>query len=177
MAEPFLGQIMMFAGTFAPSNWAMCNGQLMPISQNQSLYNLIGTKYGGDGTTAFALPDLRGRIPIHMGQGANLSNRQIGESGGVEEVTLSVDQMPSHTHSPRCAIHVTNQQYTPVNNLWTTEPQAQLYPYDNSGKAPAGTMASLAIRPAGGGQPHSNLQPYLTVTYCICLSGLYPPIS
>src|SRR6266436_3949024 len=116
MSNPFIGEIRMFAGNFAPAGWAFCNGQLMPISENDALFNLIGTTYGGDGQATFALPDLQGRGPIHQGQGPGLSSRQIGETFGTEEVTLTVSQLPAHRHSALCS--TSGQSPTPVNNFF-----------------------------------------------------------
>lgn len=171
MAEPFLGQITMFAGNFAPLGWAFCAGQLLQISENEALYSLLGTTYGGDGVESFALPDLRGRAPVHRGQGPGLSNRTIGEAGGVESATLTSDQLPPHTHTlvARGAPggSATPQASTPARAL------VSLY-----GALPSdANMSASAIGTAGGGQPHDNMQPYLCVNFIIALQGIYPSQS
>lgn len=167
MAEPFVGQIMLFAGNFAPKGWALCNGQLLPISQNTALFSLIGTFYGGDGVVTFALPDLRGRVAVHFGQGSGLSNYTQGQVAGVEEVTLSAAQMPQHTHQqPTTASDQTTNR--PVNAV---PARGGFYAASSDGSALAQTTA------AGGSQAHENRQPYLVLNYCIALSGVYPSRS
>lgn len=171
MSEPFIGQIMAVGFNFAPRGWAMCNGQLLPISQNDALFALIGTTYGGDGVTTFALPDLRSRIAIHQGQGPGLTNRPIGQASGTETVTLVANQMPSHTH-PVSATAVNADKPTPANNIWATEPTTSTLFY---GAGPTdSTMNPQTISAAGGNQPHDNLMPYLTMTYVIALVGIFP---
>lgn len=171
MSEPFIGQIMAVGFNFAPRGWAMCNGQLLPISQNDALFALIGTTYGGDGQTTFALPDLRSRIAIHQGQGPGLTNRPIGQASGTETVTLVTNQMPSHTH-PVSATAVNADQPSPANHIWATEPTTSTLFY---GAGPVdSTMNPQAVNPAGGNQPHDNLMPYLTMTYVISLFGIFP---
>lgn len=171
MSEPFIGQIMAVGFNFAPRGWAMCDGQLLPISQNDALYALIGTTYGGDGVTTFALPDLRSRIAIHQGQGPGLTNRPIGQASGTETVTLTSNQMPSHTH-PVSATAVNADKPTPANNIWATEPTTSTFFY---GAGPTdSTMNPQTISTAGGNQPHDNLMPYLTMTYVIALFGIFP---
>lgn len=171
MSEPFIGQIMAVGFNFAPRGWAMCDGQLLPISQNDALYALIGTTYGGDGVTTFALPDLRSRIAIHQGQGPGLTNRPIGQASGTETVTLTSNQMPSHTH-PVSATAVNADKPTPANNIWATEPTTGTFFY---GAGPTdSTMSPQTISTAGGNQPHDNLMPYLTMTYVISLFGIFP---
>lgn len=171
MSEPFIGQIMAVGFNFAPRGWAMCDGQLLPISQNDALFALIGTTYGGDGVTTFALPDLRSRIAIHQGQGPGLTNRPIGQASGTEAVTLLTNQMPSHTH-PVSATAVNADKPTPANNIWATEPTTSTLFY---GAGPTdSTMNPQTISAAGGNQPHDNLMPYLTMTYVIALFGIFP---
>jgi microcystin-dependent protein len=180
MSQPFVGQIIMFGGNFPPSGWALCAGQLMPISENETLFQLIGTTYGGDGQSTFGLPDLQGRVPIHQGQGSGLSNYVIGAKAGTENVTLITQQMPQHNHqllSNTGGTGGTNQN--PVSNAIlsnvgisggpTTPPLAF--------KVPGGTqvtMANSAISQTGGNQPHNNIQPVIAVTYCISLFGIFP---
>ena len=168
MAEPFLGQIQLVGFTFAPHNWALCNGQLLSIEQNTALFALLGTTYGGDGVTTFALPDLRGRAPIHQGQGPSLSNYTIGEAGGSEQVTLNVNQIPSHTHQIAPASS-TDQQ--------TTNRPAGAYPTAGgvyASNANGSAMGATTSAASGGGLPHSNVQPYLTMNYVIALAGIFP---
>ena len=165
MAQPYVGEIRMFAGNFAPAGWMFCEGQLLPISENETLFQLIGTTYGGDGESTFALPDLRGRIPIHQGNGFILA-----ETGGVEEVTLTVNQIPVHTH-PWLASSALADDPNPANKLL-----AESRPGTNSffQDVPANPMAATAISPVGGSQPHTNFQPYLCVDFIISLFGIFP---
>lgn len=162
--ESYIGEIRIFAGTFAPVGWAFCDGQLMPISENDALFSLIGTTYGGDGQDTFALPDLRGRLPLHQGSGSIL-----GESAGVEEVTLSAGQIPAHSHRLQATTSTANQS-SPAGNALAQSTAADLYVEDT---ATAG-MATASIAPVGGSQPHSNLQPYLCLNFIISLFGVYP---
>jgi len=167
---PYVGELRIFAGAFAPSGWSFCEGQLMPISENQTLFNLIGTTYGGDGQSTFGLPDLRGRIPLHMGQGPGIANNyQIGEKAGVEEVTLSPTQIPSHSHAMRGSSG-NGSQSTPENNVLASSTLARLY----TGNTPNLAMAPTSISATGNSQPHSNMQPYLCVNYIISLFGVFP---
>ena len=164
MAQPYVGEIRMFAGNFAPAGWMFCEGQLLPISENETLFQLIGTTYGGDGQSTFALPDLRGRLPIHQGNGFILA-----EQGGAEEITLTVNQIPAHTH-PLLASGDLGNQVNTANNL-TSNSQGGL-PYIDD--APTLNMNAVAIAPVGGSQPHTNFQPYLCVDFIISLFGLFP---
>jgi microcystin-dependent protein len=173
MLDPFLGQIVMFAGNFAPTGWALCQGQVLPIAQNTALFSLLGTAYGGDGVNTFALPDLRGRLPIHMGQGPGLTPRQAGDAGGQEAVTLTVQQLPTHTHAVICGAGAANS-VSPAGSFWATDPGGNTAPYSNTAGA---QMASGAIGSAGGNQPHDNVQPFLVINYIIALSGIYTPRS
>jgi microcystin-dependent protein len=164
MAQPYVGEIRMFAGNFAPAGWMFCEGQLQPISQNETLFQLIGTTYGGDGQSTFALPDLRGRLPLHFGNGFTLA-----ETGGVETVTLTVSQIPSHTHP----LLATTSNATNPNASGSVLAQATLFfPYVNVN--PAVAMAPASIGPTGGSQPHNNFQPYLCVDFIISLFGIFP---
>jgi microcystin-dependent protein len=162
--DPFIGEIRMFAGTFAPLGWANCSGQLMAISQNTALYSLIGTTYGGDGITTFGLPDLRSRIPIGV-QGGNL-----GTASGSENITLSQSTLPAHSHPAACGGN--GNAVSPVNGYWATDVGGVVGQYSN--QAPNAVMAVDAITLSGGGQPHNNIQPYLCIRYIIALEGIFP---
>ena len=164
MAQPYIAEIRMFAGNFAPAGWMFCEGQLLPISENDAMFVLIGTTYGGDGQSTFALPDLRGRIPIHQGNGFILA-----ETGGAESITLTVNQIASHTH-PLLASGAIGSQPTGQNNLVAKLTNVDLY----SGDDPDTNMTPVAIGPVGGSQPHTNFQPYLCVNFIISLFGLMP---
>ncbi len=171
MSNPFVGEIRMFGGNFAPVGWAFCDGSLIPISENEVLFNLIGTTYGGDGVLTFALPNLQSRLPMHMGTGAGLSSHTIGEQGGVETVTLTVNQIPSHTHVPQ-ADSGSGAQTSPAGNLWANSAN---FPY--SANAPAAAMDSHALSSDGGSQPHDNMTPFLVVSFIISLFGIFPTQS
>jgi len=153
----------MFAGNFAPAGWMFCEGQLLPISEFETLFNLIGTTYGGDGQSTFALPDLRGRLPIHQGNGFTLA-----ETGGVETVTLTVSQIPAHSHAPLCSSNAGNQS-GPGNGVWAVS-NSNLY----SDVAPNIAMSPAALGPTGGSQPHDNFMPYLCVDFIISMFGIFP---
>ena len=163
MAQPYVGEIRMFAGNFAPAGWMFCEGQLLPIAENETLFTLIGTIYGGDGQSTFALPDLRGRLPIHQGNGF-----VQGVTGGVEEVTLTVQQIPVHTH-PLLASTDAATQENPAGNL-TGQPTSAIYGEEE----PLQAMHASALAPTGGSQPHTNFQPYLCVDFIISLFGIFP---
>jgi microcystin-dependent protein len=175
MGDPYIGEIRMFGGSFAPVGWALCNGQLMPISENDALFALIGTTYGGDGQSTFGLPNLQSRIPIHMGQGAGLSNRVMAETIGVESVTLSNQQMPVHNH-PALAT-ATGQQPSPEGAAFATPVSTQTGVNPYLVAAPAVPISPQTIQAVGGSQPHDNMQPYLVVTYIISLFGIFPSQS
>jgi microcystin-dependent protein len=164
MAQPYVGEIRMFAGNFAPAGWMFCEGQLLPISENETLFQLIGTTYGGDGESTFALPDLRGRIPIHQGNGFILA-----ETGGAEEITLTVNQIPAHSH-PLLASSGSAASSSPVNSVTAETTAINLYIEDS----PNSNMSPQAIGPVGGSQPHSNFQPYLCINFIISLFGIFP---
>ncbi len=170
MSDPFLGEIRLFAGTFAPRGWALCEGQLLEVSQFDALFSLLGTIYGGDGRTTFGLPDLRGRVPIHQGTGPGLSPRRIGARGGSETVTLTTANLPSHTHPPRASTSVGTES-TPQGNVPAESPSMDLYV---EGETPDTALASAAVANVGGSQSHFNLAPFLCVNYIIALSGIYP---
>ena len=169
MAEPFLGQIIMFAGSFAPRGYALCDGQLLAISQNDALFSLLGTLYGGDGRTTFALPDLRGRAPVHMGNGPGLTNRPIGGKGGEEQVALAETQLPSHTHTVDGSTE-SGSNAAPSGQVLANPGGATLYSTD----APDATLAASSIGVTGGGQAHYNMMPYQCLNFCISLLGIYP---
>src|SRR5437899_1937388 len=164
MSSPFIGEIRMFGGNFAPVGWAFCNGQLMPIDQNDALFNLIGTTYGGDGQTTFALPDLQSRVPVHVGPGFAL-----GQSGGVESVTLTTSQIPAHSHVPQAFTDAGNLS-SPAGGVWASSSPSTLY--DNT--APSIAMAPAAIGSSGGSQPHDNMIPFLVVNFILSLFGIFP---
>ena len=164
MSQPYVGEIRMFGGNFAPVGWMFCEGQLMPISENETLFNLIGTTYGGDGQSTFALPDLRGRIPLHMGNGFTLA-----ETGGVETVTLTPSQIPNHTHA-LLATSSFGSAADPTGNVLAQSQAVKLF----SSLAPSTSMANPAAEQTGGNQPHDNFQPYLCVDFIISLFGIFP---
>ncbi len=168
MSDPYIGEIRMWAGNFAPVGWLFCQGQLLPISENEALFQLIGTTYGGDGQETFALPDLQGRLPVHQGNGMVL-----GQQAGVEEVTLTVNQIPAHTH-PLVAAQALGNASSPAGNVLAESPGG-VKPYIEG--TPSVPMAATAIAPAGGSQPHTNLQPYLCINFIISLVGIFPPPS
>ena len=174
MAQPYVGEIRMFAGNFAPAGWMFCSGQLLPISEYETLFNLIGTTYGGDGQSTFALPDLQSRVPIHVGTGPDGTTYQLSESFGVETVTLTTQQMPIHTHAVVASTDGGNV-LSPQNAVLAAPASSQA---GMMGYAPAGstdlTMAGTEITPLGGSQPHDNMQPYLCINYIISLFGIFP---
>lgn len=164
MAQPYVGEIRMFAGNFAPAGWMFCEGQLLPISENETLFQLIGTTYGGDGESTFALPDLRGRLPLHQGNGFILA-----ETGGAEEITLTTSQIPAHTHPLLCNSGGASE-VSPAGAVMAEQLAVSAY----QSVAPAVAMAPQAIGPVGGSQPHTNFQPYLCVNFIISLFGIFP---
>ncbi len=167
MGQPYVGEIRMFAGNFEPAGWMFCAGQLLPISEYETLFNLIGTTYGGDGQQTFALPDLRSRVPLHMGSGGG-GTYVIGQSGGEEQVTLTASQLPAHSHVPM-AYSQNGSQTSPAGNVWA---QSTNLPY--SANAPTAAMDPNAICPDGGSQPHDNMIPYVGINFIISLFGVYP---
>lgn len=171
MSEPFVGEIRMFAGNFAPLGWAYCDGQLLAVSQNDVLFSLFGTIYGGDGRTTFGLPDLRGRIPIHQGQGPGLSNRPIGQKSGTEKHTLSANELASHNHALQAATTAADDT-NPTGNLIATSTSSALYGPD--GTAPTVAMKNEAVQPHIGGQEHNNIMPFLCIHFIVALFGIYP---
>ncbi len=170
MAEPFIGQIQSFAFNFAPQGWAYCNGQIMGINQNQALFALIGTMYGGDGVTTFALPDLRGRVALNQGQSSAGSNYALGQIAGQENVTLITSQMPLHSHMINAYSDV-GDDLSPQNNFPAVPSNGDNIYYT---KTPNATMNPQTNSNAGGSQPHTNMQPYLVINWCIALVGIFP---
>ncbi|MGC5326211.1 phage tail protein [Brevibacillus sp. SYSU BS000544] len=167
MSEPYLGEIRIFAGSFAPKGWAFCNGQLLPINQNQALFSLLGTAYGGNGMTTFALPDLRGRVPVHFGR---LGDEYIllGQAGGEEGHTLSIQELPAHTHSVN-ASSGSATEVSPKDRVWAEKENAY-----GALTLPTNSMHASAISSVGGGQAHYNMQPFLVLNFIIALQGIYP---
>lgn len=167
MSTPYVGEIRMFAGNFAPAGWALCQGQLLAISENDVLFTLIGTTYGGDGQNTFALPNLASRVPVHMGNGGG-SSYVIGQTAGEESVTLTTPQIPAHSHVPLCN-SAAGTKASPQDDVWAAL-DSNVY----SDVAPSVTMASVALGPAGGSQPHDNMVPYLVINFIISLFGVFP---
>ncbi|MCW2497673.1 tail fiber protein [Jatrophihabitans sp.] len=169
MSDPFVGEIRMFAGNFAPQGWAFCNGQLIAISQNTALFSILGTNYGGNGSSTFGLPDLRGRVPVHWQQGPGLSTYNVGQAGGAESVTLTAQQLPAHSHT--VAVNPRRGTLTePEGNVLAATVGSSYAPSPTAGYA----MNPSAISGGGGGQAHSILQPYLAVSFIIAMQGIYP---
>lgn len=164
MAQPYIGEIRMFAGNFAPAGWMFCEGQLLPISENESLFVLLGTTYGGDGESTFALPDLRGRVPIHQGNGFVLA-----ETGGSEAITLTVNQIPAHSHAMLASM-AAGLNSDPTGQMTAQHPTMSLYAAVN----PSVSLNPAVVTPVGGSQPHTNFQPYLCIHFIISLFGLMP---
>jgi microcystin-dependent protein len=169
MGTPYIGEIRMFGGNFAPAGWAFCDGQELPISENDALFTLIGTTYGGDGESTFKLPDLRGRAPVHLGAGPGLGTYGIGEQAGVESVTLTTQQIPSHNHAWLASTGAGTSN-SPVNNVIASPPQVKPY----RAGSPSDPMSPKTIQAVGGQQPHENLQPYLTISFILSLFGIFP---
>lgn len=173
MADPFVAEIRIVPFNFTPKGWAACDGQLMPLSQNTALFSLLGTTYGGDGKSTFALPDLQGRTPLHPGQGPGLSLRDLGEAGGSATVTLLEAEIPAHTHAARANDEALGLD-SGAGNSWGAVPRLQLTkPY--AGGTPNAVMNSAALAPVGGDAPHNNRQPYLGLNFIIALQGVFPP--
>jgi len=172
MSEPFIGEIRMFAGNFAPRNWAFCDGQLLAVFDHDALFSLLGTTYGGDGRTTFGLPDLRGRIPIHAGTGPGLSPRRLGDEGGAEQATLSVQHLPVHAHTLKAAETPADRK-NPKGALLAQVKEAAYGTHDPM-VPPVEMSLKTGGESAGGNQPHSNLQPFLCIHFIIALFGIYP---
>lgn len=175
--DPYIGEIRMFAGNFAPRGWALCNGQLLAISQNTALFSLLGTYYGGDGRTTFALPNLQGAAPVGQGQGPGLTDRALGESGGETQVTLLQSEMPTHNHTVSASTNGSTGS-DPTNSVWAVGGQTRGgVPLYNANANPPATMNPAAISRSGGDQPHNNMPPSLGLNFIIALQGIYPPRS
>jgi microcystin-dependent protein len=171
MADPFVAEIRIFPFNFAPTGWAFCNGQIMPLSQNTALFSLLGTTYGGNGQSTFALPNLQGSAPMFWGQGPGLSLHDLGETGGADTVTLLQSEIPNHSHTLRAVASLADSP-TPDNAAFSRVSGAT--PYLPTGAATV-AMSPFALAPSGGNLPHNNLQPYLTLSFCIALQGVFPP--
>lgn len=171
MSDQFVAEIRIFPFNFPPTGWAFCNGQLMPISQNTALFSLLGTVYGGDGKSTFALPDMQGNAPMQPGQGQGLSLRDLGEMSGVESITLLVSEIPLHTHAVRVSSEDGEFKVPAPDRIMGRSINAFLYETTGAG---ANLMAPQALALAGGGLPHNNMQPYLTLNFCIALQGIFP---
>lgn len=172
MATPFIAEIVMFGGNFAPRGWAFCQGQLLSIAQNTALFSLLGTTYGGNGQTTFALPDLRGRVPMQQGSGPGLTPRVLGEQGGTETVTLLITQMPAHNHTAVISTKANNgplSDNVPTNNYWA---EGSYNSATNTSMNPAAVQATIGI--SGGSQPHNNMQPFLALNFIIATQGIFP---
>ena len=176
MSDPFVAEIRIFPFNFAPRGWAFCDGQILPISQNTALFSLLGTTYGGDGKSNFALPNLQGCAPMHPGQGPGPSLHDLGETGGSDTVTLLESEIPSHTHTLRAFSGRGTNEKAPSSLLTLAESQGN-FVYDATTSPPVTPMSVQMIAPAGGDHPHNNLMPYLTLNFCIALQGVYPPRS
>jgi len=174
MADPFVAEIRMFAFNFAPKGWAWCNGQLLPLSQNTALFSLLGTTYGGDGKSNFALPNLQGSAPMHPGKGNGLSLHDLGETGGSQTVTLLTSEMPAHVHTVNANVNPSNLATPSPARSWARAAPGAAYNDQNQVNA---QFAFQAIAPVGGDQPHNNMMPYLTCYFNIALQGVFPPRS
>lgn len=177
MSDPFIGEIMMVGFTYPPRGWAFCDGQIMSIAQNTALFTLLGTMYGGNGQTTFALPDLRGRVPIHSGTGPGLSPYSQGQQGGAENVTLNVTQIPAHDHAAAgtaSAVNGAGNSKTPAGNTWASLSRENAYSNATADQTMAANNVAVTVNSAGGSQPHTNVQPYLAIHFCIALQGIYP---
>lgn len=173
MSEPFIGQMMIVGFNFAPRGWATCDGQLMAISQNTALFSLLGTTFGGDGKVTFGLPDMRGRTPLHAGQGPGLTLRDLGEEAGTEDCTLINSEMPMHTHLANA--NQSANQTLPAGNVWGGDSTGTIALYSNG--TPDAVLNPMALGIAGGSQPHNNMQPFLVLNFCIALEGIFPSRS
>lgn len=173
MADPFVAEIRMFPFNFAPKGWAWCNGQLLPLSQNTALFALLGTTYGGDGKSTFALPNLQGSAPMHPRMDSGLPQHPLGESGGAETVTLLESEMPNHNHTTRAGSFTAQVAAPGPQRSVTRSSGARAYAPSSAGPPVSLSPAALAV--SGGSQPHNNMQPYLTVYFCIALQGIFPP--
>jgi microcystin-dependent protein len=174
MADPFVAEIRIFPFNFPPKGWAFCDGQLLPLSQNTALFSLLGTTYGGDGKSTFALPDLQGSAAMHPGQGPGLSLYDLGQIGGSETVTLLQSEMPAHQHNIGMATTASGNSLTPVASTWATTASGRGLLFVYHPGPPTAKMLADSVLPAGGSLPHNNMQPYLTLNFCIALQGVFP---
>jgi microcystin-dependent protein len=172
MADPFVAEIRIFPFNFAPTGWAQCDGQILPISQNTALFSLLGTMYGGNGQSTFALPNLQGSAPMFWGQGPGLSLYDQGEASGSESVTLLESEIPAHSHSMMAATDIADQNLPDPTRVLTISNNGSVYAPGNS---PLAQLSDSALAPAGGDAPHNNMMPYLTLTFCIAMQGIFPP--
>jgi microcystin-dependent protein len=170
MAQPYIGEIRMFAGTFAPLGWLFCDGQQLPISENEALYQLIGTTYGGDGQETFNLPNMQSRVPLHFGKGPDNVAYPLAQQAGTEEVTLTIQQIPNHSHQLLATLDFASQT-APGNQVLARNASADIYAAPDP---PLATMSAQSITPVGGSQPHENCQPFLCINYIISLFGIFP---
>jgi len=177
MSDPYTGEIRMFAGNFAPRQWAFCDGQILSIASNNALFSLLGTTYGGDGRVSFGLPEMRGRLPMHHGMGPSLSNRTLGAKVGSENVVLNTNQMPTHAHSYHASTDIANSP-NPGNDVLASQDDGDM-PFAAQPAEPANlqNMNSQTLGMAGGSQPHNNMMPYQAISFIICLFGIYPSRS
>jgi len=177
MANPFVAEIRIFPFNFPPTGWAFCDGQILPLSQNTALFSLLGTTYGGDGKSNFALPNMQGNAPMHPGQGPGLSLHDLGETGGSDTVILLESEMPAHTHGIGCddGTRLAGQVTVPTNAILAKSAANPANAYTSGVASANQALANQAIVPAGGSLPHNNLMPYLTLNFCIALQGVYPP--
>ena len=173
MADPFVAEIRIFPFNFAPKGWAFCDGQLLPLSQNTALFSLLGTTYGGDGKSTFALPDLQGSVPLHEGQGPGLSLYDLGQTGGSQTVTLLTSEMPAHSHVLGASVETGTQGSLTANTTISASFGGTLYQTNTSANLVAMNFQAVSI--AGGSQPHNNMMPYLTLNFCIAMQGVFPP--
>ena len=172
--DPFVAEIRIFPFNFAPKGWAFCDGQLLPLSQNTALFSLLGTTYGGDGKSTFALPDLQGNAAMHPGQGPGLSLHDLGETGGSESVTLLQSEMPAHAHAVGRALNDAGNTISPANAVWAQSAAGRGAAALYKDGAPTGPVQLQSLAVSGGGLPHNNMQPYLTLNFCIALQGVFP---
>jgi microcystin-dependent protein len=172
--DPFVAEIRIFPFNFAPKGWAFCDGQLLPISQNTALFSLLGTTYGGDGKSTFALPNMQGNVPMHPGQGQGLSLRDLGEMSGSETVTLIQSEMPLHAHGVGRAANVAGDSQFPGNSVWAMAGAGRGAAAAYIAGPPTGKVDQFSLAVTGGGLPHNNMQPYLTLNFCIALQGVFP---
>jgi microcystin-dependent protein len=177
MSNPFVAEVRIFTGNFAPKGWALCDGQLLPISQNTALFSLLGTTYGGDGKSNFALPNLQGCAPMQAGQGPGLSLRDLGETGGEQTVTLLQTEMPAHSHSAQATTDLTTPNASPTNNLWASGQKGFGNVYTPSVAGQNKPMSPFGTSIAGGNLPHNNMPPFLGLTFIIALQGVFPARS